>query len=217
VIGWPQELPDPSHDSGEVRRAAREILARREYQWRDDRSVIDRVVSWINDQLSRLTVPLGLGNVPVWVGWVVLGLLLVLVAVLIYRAQRGRGRASDRRGGGGYVVVAEGEEAIDWAAEVTRCEAEGRWREGLRARYRVLVGEVAARGVIPDLVGRTTGELLADVRRAAPPLASPFASATSQFEAVWYGGAPSGPAEAQRFAALADQVRAELGAEVASR
>jgi hypothetical protein len=214
VEGWFVDLPDPSHDSDEVQRAAREILSRPEYNW-GGRSLIDRIGDWIAEQLSRISVPLGLGNIPVWLGWVVLGMLVVVILALLFRS-RHRMPGLDRSTREGRVVVAEGEADIDWEAEVARCEAEGRWREGLRARYRVLVGRLAADGVIPDLVGRTTGELVADAREAAPAVAPAFARATSQFEAVWYGAAPSGAAEAERFAALAAEVRAGLGTAAAS-
>ena len=73
------------------------------------------------------------------------------------------------------------------------------WRDALRARYRVLVGELAARGLIGDLVGRTTGELVADVRASAPAVVPAFAAATDIFEETWYGGATVGAAERDRF------------------
>jgi hypothetical protein len=103
-------------------------------------------------------------------------------------------------------VVAQGEEDVDWRAELARAEAEGRWRDALRARYRILVGELAAREVITDLVGRTAGELVAEVRGSAPEVAPAFAAATEVFEDVWYGGAPAEPERRDRFVALADQV-----------
>ena len=52
-----------------------------------------------------------------------------------------------------------------WADEALAFEEAGRWRDGLRCRYRALVSTLAARDVIPDLVGRTAGEFVADVRR----------------------------------------------------
>ncbi|HET6953324.1 MAG TPA: DUF4129 domain-containing protein, partial [Acidimicrobiales bacterium] len=68
------------------------------------------------------------------------------------------------------------------------------------------------RGVIPDLVGRTAGELVTDVRAGAPAAAGAFAAATALFEASWYGHAPTGPAERDRFAAHAGEVAVAVGA-----
>lgn len=203
------DLPDPEHDPEQVRRAADEILERPEYQWTDQRSLIERIGEWVAEQLGRLTAPLGVGAVPVWVGWLVLALLAALVGILVYRARGGwlRQRVPGARASG-KVVVSPDDEAVDWAAEVERCEAAGRWRDGVRARYRVLVGELATQGVIPDAAGRTAGELAADVRAGAPAVAPAFTAATALFEAVWYGHADCGPAERDRFARLAADARA---------
>lgn len=203
------DLPPPTHDPGDVRRTAREILARPQYQWDHPPNLLQRLVDWIARQMSRFSTSLGLPALPTWVGWLVLALVVVLLVAAIWlsRSRGARAGRRPRRGGGRDVVVAAGEDAVDWAAEVERCEAEGRGREGLRARYRVLVGELAGRAVLPDLVGRTAGELAADVRRRAAPAAPAFDAATSLFEEVWYGGAACGPAERDRFAALADAVR----------
>jgi hypothetical protein len=202
------ELPPPDHSPGRARDAADEILSRPEYRWEDDRGLLERIGDWIGDQVGRITVPLGIGGggLPVWVGWLVLFLLVAVVGFLIYRTRSGWRRS--RRvatGGDSRVVVSAGEEVVDWAAEVVRCEAEGRWREALRARYRVLVGELARRGVIGDLVGRTAGELAGEVWHTAPAAGPPFAAATEVFEAAWYGGAAAGPDERDLFARVAGE------------
>ena len=208
VRPWlPLDLPDPAHEPAQAREAADEILSRPQYQWHDQRTIVDRVGDWISEQLSRLLAPLGLGAVPVWVGWLVLFALVGLVVYLVYRSRAGwavGGRPG--KADGSRIVVADGEEDVDWPAEVVRAEAEGRWRDALRARYRVLVGELAAREVIPDLVGRTAGEFVADVRGTAPDAGPAFAAATEVFEAVWYGGDPAGPEARDRFAGRADEV-----------
>ena len=72
----------------------------------------------------------------------------------------------------------------------------------------MLVGELAARGVIGDLVGRTAGELVADVRAVGAGGRRPSGPPPTIFEAAWYGGAPVGAAERDRFLTLAAEVRA---------
>lgn len=201
------DLPPPDHDPARARDAADDILARSEYRWDGGDDALDRVGEWVGDQLDRLVSPLGLsfGGLPAWAGWLVIGLLAALVALLVYRSRAGWRRDRGIAGDGGWVVVTGDDDAVDWQAEVAACEAAGRWRAALRARYRVLVGELARRGVIGDLVGRTAGELAAEVRAGAPAVAPAFAEATALFEAAWYGDAPVGPAERDRFARLAGQ------------
>lgn len=206
------DLPPPEHDPGQARDAADAILSQDRYQWSDDRSLVERVGDWLSDQFGDFGAPFSVGGAPVWLGWVVVVLLVGGVGFVIYRSRGGwrRDRVSDLTRGG-RVVVAPGEEAIDWEAEVARCEAGGMWREALRARYRVLVATLSRRGVIGDLVGRTAGELLADVRQVAPAAAPAFAAATNLFEAAWYGGVRVGPTERDDFAAKADEALALAG------
>jgi Domain of unknown function (DUF4129) len=205
------DLPPPDHEPGEARDAADRILSQGRYQWHDDRSLLERIGDWVAEQVGRLVAPFGIatGGVPTWVGWLVLVALAALVGALIYRARGGWRRDAVGRGSGdARIVVDPGDGTVDWAAEAARCESQGRWREALRARYRVLVGDLAGRRVIGDLVGRTAGELLADVRTAAPPAGPAFRRATDMFEATWYGGADVGPADLARFAEVAGEVLA---------
>jgi hypothetical protein len=207
----PFDLPEPTHDPERARQLADEILSRPEYQWSDDQTLFERIRDWIGDRLGGLGNSLAIGGLPIWVGYVILGLLLAGLVYLLYRTRSawlGAAGPGRRRGTEGRVVVSADEEAVDWPAEVERAEVEGRWRDALRARYRVLVGELAAAGVLGDLVGRTTGELVAEVRSAAPAAGIAFARATDLFEAAWYGGVPVGPADRDRFVPLADEARA---------
>jgi hypothetical protein len=208
------DLPDPQHDPERVRDLADEILSRPQYRWDDrHRSILDRIGDWLADQLGRLAAPFGVSAVPVWLGWIVLALLVGLVVALVYRSRTGRRRRprpgrdpSDR------VVISQADVEVDWAAEADRNEDAGRWRDGLRCRYRALVGELATRGVVGDLVGRTAGELAREVAANRPGAAEPFASATELFESAWYGGRGVGPTERDRFARVAERVLAVVDA-----
>jgi hypothetical protein len=213
------ELPPTERDPDQVRRVADDVLSRSEYQWEDDTSdsPLQDLVDWINDRLANLAPSFGGGGgaLPTWVGWAVLALLVAVLLFVLWRSRAGLRR--DRRPARERaVVVAEaGDESVDWAAEALGHEAAGRWRDGLRCRYRALVGELSRRDVIPDLVGRTAGEFVADVRRTCPPAAPAFRRATDVFEAAWYGGAAGGPDERDRFAGLADEVLATATGPVA--
>ncbi len=205
------DLPPPDHSPAEAREAADRILQRSEYRWEDDRDIVERVLEWIAERFADVLGPLGFGagGLPVWMGWLILLGLAGLVGYLVYRARGGWGRArAPEAVRGGRIVLTAGEADVDWAAEVERCERAGLWRDALRARYRVLVGELAARGLIGDLIGRTTGELVADVRSSAPAMVPAFGAATDIFEQTWYGGAEVGADERGRFVALAAEVRA---------
>ena len=68
--------------------------------------------------------------------------------------------------------------------------------------------------MIPELAGRTAREYVADVVVERPPAGPPMAAATDLFEGAWYGDAPTGPAELERFIALEGEVLAAQSAEV---
>ena len=70
------------------------------------------------------------------------------------------------------------------------------------------MADLVRRGVIPEQAGRTAGEYARDVAARQPDVAPAFAAATELFEAVWYGGAVTGPAEAERFRELDARVLA---------
>jgi Domain of unknown function (DUF4129) len=142
----------------------------------------------------------------------VAGLLYLLVL-----AVRRRGR---------QVAVAENDEDDDrlprtiidretepdqWRRQAAEMLAAGRYREALRCRYRALVGDLARRGVLDEIPGRTTGEERAQFSAAASPAEPAFARATELFDDVWYGDEPAGIAELDLFGHHERDVLAQTG------
>lgn len=211
LVGW-AELPVPEHSAEEARRQAEEVLSRPDYEWDEPSDdPLQGILSWIDEQVSKVLAGVGMGDLPPWVAWTALAILVVAVVALVVVLVRRRG-AGRRAGGrptaaGGDAVVIEPEPATGWGAEARRAAAEGRWRDAVRCTYRALVVDLAAAGALGDRAERTSGELATDLARSRPPAAEAFADATALFEATWYGGARAGPDDLQRLDALAGQVR----------
>lgn len=207
--------PPPVHDPDEVRELAEEILGRPEFG-DPPASLLGRIASWIADRFPGgdggggdvATGPPGGGGSGLLSLLLLVALLVLLVLVvraLLRQPRRLRSDADDEP----VVEVTEHLDASGWAAAALEHEAAGRWKDGLRCRFRALLEELATRGVIDEVPGRTTGELRAEVSSAAPSAAEAFDSIADLFDAAWYGDAETGPAEA----AVADaRARAVLAA-----
>ena len=195
-------LPPSEHDPAAVRDLADQILSQARYD-EPAESIPERITSWLGDQLTRLIEALAgggelFGTVLAW------GILLgVLGAVAFLVARYGRITVPRLPADPAPEVMVElTRTPREWRDAAEALEAQGRWEEGLRCRYRALVADLVRRGVIADQAGRTAGEYARDVAAREPDVAPSFAAATELFEAVWYGGASSGPGEAQRFREL---------------
>jgi len=196
------ELRRPERDPAAARQAARRVLARPEYR-RPAPTLLQRARAWALRQLERLLGAVfggGRGRIVFWA--VAIAALVVTVAVLV---RFGRGVTSDpsRRVG---VAADRRRTAVEWRAEAEAHERAGRWRAGLRCRYRALVAELAERGVLDEVPGRTAGEYRQEVTERAPVAAEPFAGATELFERAWYGNRLTGAEEAATFDDLAGRV-----------
>jgi hypothetical protein len=78
----------------------------------------------------------------------------------------------------------------------------------LRCRYRALVADLATRGLVDEIPGRTTGEYRRELASSLPSALDEFSGATDLFERAWYGEVPMGPDEHARFRSHADRVLA---------
>jgi hypothetical protein len=199
-----RSLPPPSGSSASIRGAAREILARPEFQ-RPAKPWPQRVLEWIQRLFDRIANVAGPGSV---VGLIIVAVVVGVVVVLLVRF----GRSVQRDRARGVRVSGQlGRPATDWRAEAAAHEAAGRWRDALRCRYRALVADLAQRGLVDEIPGRTSGEYRSEVTVSLPSAAAEFADATDLFERAWYGAAPAGPEETEVFAGLAERVLTGAG------
>jgi len=78
----------------------------------------------------------------------------------------------------------------------------------MRARYRHLVRTLVDRRQLPDVAGRTTGELREDLADTTPDATDAFDTASLLFELAWYAHVPTGPEQGDEFRAAAEVVLA---------
>ena len=153
--------------------------------------------------------------------WVLLVLGVVLLVVALMRALAGRSprtrRARAKRSSSdefddeletGFVQIDRSREPTDWRSEAEAHRRAGRFRDALRCRYRALVGDLARRGLIDEIPGRTTGEERAQLRVVRPAVGGPFDAAADLFDDAWYGHAAVDVADDDRFQALEREVLA---------
>jgi hypothetical protein len=199
------DLPPPSRSAGEIHRTARQVLSRPEYH-RHDPNVLDRFWTAVTDFIGRLLARAFQG--PTLIGAVLFILLLAFVIVVTVRV----GRGVTAEGGAPLTGAAIARRtAGQWRAEADERERAGDWRGGLRCRYRALVAELAERGLVDEVPGRTAGEYRREVAGSVPAAAADFAGATELFELAWYGHRVTGADEAVHFDALAGRVLTGAG------
>jgi Domain of unknown function (DUF4129) len=196
------ELRVPVRDPEQVREVVREVLSRPEFR-PPERSLIERVYEWVLEVIGRLLAVLGGSGAGGIIGLVLLALVLVGVGILAARFSRGLTPSPEVAAA---VPSGRRRSAAEWRAEAEAHERAGAWREAVRSRYRALVADLAARGLVEEVPGRTAGEYRREVGRALPAASSDFADATELFEVAWYGRAGTGPQEAAHLRDLSDRV-----------
>lgn len=154
--------------------------------------------------------------------WILLVVAVIAVVVLVARRagvgggarRKGRGDDTDDTGDEvieeGAVFVDRSREPGDWRHQADEHRRAGRYREALRCRYRALVGDLARRGFIDEIPGRTTGEHRRQVHEATPTSAGPFDAAAELFDDAWYGHADVGERDDDRFRELEQAVLASV-------
>jgi hypothetical protein len=178
-------------------------LSRPEYQ-PPEKSWLQRGLEWVNDTARSFLNGLLSGGAGSIISWAVLGVLIVVVVVLVARVTRSVQRVPVQSV---EVTVARRRSAVDWEREAAQLETAGRWKDGLRCRYRALVAALIERDLLRDVPGRTAGEFRLELRDHVPESAErAFSGASELFERAWYGDRPTGPTESEQFRRLANEV-----------
>ena len=205
---------DPAVDPADVAERVQQFMSDPAYEYGP--SWWDRVVEWIEEQLAKLfggepAPPPGGGEFGGGIGqlvaWLLIALAVVaLIAVVVYVLRNRVRRERDDDGPATETEIEHRRSAAAWRSDAEQLESEGEWKLALRARYRELVRTLTDRRQLPDVAGRTTGELRGDLAGTTPAAAGPFDTACTLFELAWYADVPTGPDERERFAAAARQV-----------
>lgn len=213
MLGWgasaylaagPGDLPAPTETADAARRRAAEILSRPELR-PPPRTLLQRLFELIGDILGRV---LGAGGGNVVVAWAIVVVVGLLAAGLAWLAVRALQR--DPVAGGGVGVAEDvGRPAAAWRAEARHHEENGAWRDALRCHWRALVADLASRGLVEEVPGRTTGDYRLSVDRSVPGGARAFSDATGLFELAWYGAEEVGEADVSEERRLGELVLAE--------
>ncbi|MGI8794416.1 MAG: DUF4129 domain-containing protein [Acidimicrobiales bacterium] len=196
----PEQLPPPGPSAEEIRRTIEEVLSRPEF--RDETTLYERVVRWIQEQLLELIGLLTGGGRAAFLAWAVLllaGAAVVYMIVKVVGNTSGAGPGRGAAGGASISVSAQTRSSVAWEAEAGEHAAAGRWREAIRCRWRAMVARLAERGTVEEQADRTAGDYRRQVAGASPALSAAFDDATSVFERAWYGEAEVDADEHQRL------------------
>ena len=151
-----------------------------------DPSLLERVRRSLGAVLAEIVRSLGrfhgAGSAVAWaiVVAAVIGLLLLIrrLAVVPERARR--------------KDAATPVNVVDWEREEAEALARGDIAVAIRARYRLLVAALSARGVVIDAPSLTAGECRGAVRTSMPAVYPTVERATQLFELAAYAHAPLG-------------------------
>jgi hypothetical protein len=202
----PGDLPTPTEGADEARRRAEQILARPELR-PADRTLLQQFFDIIGRAFRRLLEAAGAGSG--LVAWIVMVCVAAAVALVLFLVIRtlARDPVIER----GVEVDRVGRPATEWRTEAAHHEAAGAWRDALRCHWRALVADLAARGLVEEVPGRTTGEYRRLVADTVPGAATTFSGATGLFELAWYAASDVHEADVAEQRRLGAEVLAEAG------
>ena len=170
----------------------------------DDRSLLDRLVDWLNEQLAGIG---GQAPAPGWALPVVLVVLALVVAAILLVAVRRSPVAARARAGGG-VLDEPHLTAADYRSRAEAALARGDAAGATADAFRAVAASAAERTLLDDVPGRTAHEIGAALSGVFPGEAGGVRGAADLFDRVVYGRVPVGAADARGVLDLDARLRA---------
>ena len=178
--------------------AARDELSKRAYH-RNDPSLVQRALQWLLKKAAK-ALDAAANHAPGHGLGLLLLVVLLLLLVAVVGTRIGKLRRTPHASGPLF-----GDEVLDASDHRQRAEqfaAAQQWAQAVREWLRAITRELEQRGVLDPRPGRTADELRDEVSAQLPGVADDLRRATSTFDAVWYGGRPAGPDDAQLLRSL---------------
>jgi hypothetical protein len=147
---------------------------------------LERLVSWLMDQLSELVSRASAAAPGGW--WGILGLAVVVGATVVLIRWRVGPIARNRTL---ELVVDPAIPASEYRDRASRSAASGDWEEAVRLRMSAIVRCAEERGLAPNRPGRTVDEFADEICEVAPSAEGPVRRAVAVFDRVRYGGQPA--------------------------
>jgi hypothetical protein len=176
-------------------RATRDaVLAGKEFRTTQEYSLMERLGSWISDQLAKLFGGVSnLGRMAPWFGtalqWGTLILVAALLVLWVYRALDRQRIALGKLGGDSARAQADVESRA-WA-ELARTHAtRGEWRDAVHCLYWASIVVLEDRRTLRPSGTRTPREALQLIDPASQ-MREPLCAQTGAFERIWYGLQPA--------------------------
>lgn len=204
--------PDPiTRDAAQA--AARSEVAKGAYH-RNDPSLVNRGLSWLLKRLVKLLDATSRHAPGHAIGLLLIVVIVAAVIVLI-AARVGVLRRTPRVSDAIFGI--EETTAGEHRSRAERFAAEGNWAEAIRERLRAIARELEQRGVLDPRPGRTAAELSREAGEQLPAVAGDLRTATSVFDAVWYGNRAATASDEQLLHALDSTIAGSHRTLVASR
>jgi hypothetical protein len=170
----------------------------------DDRSLLQRLLDWVDQQLSGID---GQVAAPGWSLPVVLVVLTLVVAAILLVAVR-RSPTAPRTGTVGGVLVESHLTAADYRARAEAALARDDVAAATADAFRAIAASAAERTLLDDVPARTAHEIGSTLALVFPGDAGAVRGAADLFDRVVYGRVPVGAADARGVLDLDARLRA---------